>query len=147
MIDKRSAAAYPYVASVSEHHTRVVNLNDRHQTVQDIQVALRKIQDSFADHCHSCPRTDYLLKCQGNETKTCEGWICPDHNEGTWVQPRCRGPLHAAVCHDYCVTLHSKLICIPLPSGVGSNCVICLSASRQDWSSVGKLDGSVTAPL
>jgi hypothetical protein len=75
----------------SKHHTRMVNLDDAHQTVQDIQVALRKIQDSFGDHCHDCPRTDYLLKCQGNKTKTCKDWVCPDHNEGTRVQPGCHG--------------------------------------------------------
>jgi hypothetical protein len=75
----------------SGRYSRILNLDVRHQTPRDIQLALKKVQASFTDHCHSCPRTDYLLKCQGNETKTCEDWVCPDHNEGTLEDPRCLG--------------------------------------------------------
>jgi hypothetical protein len=75
----------------TERYTRVLNLDVRHQTVQDVQAALRKIKDSFTDHCHSCFHSGYLLKCQGNETKTCEDWVCPDHNEWTLDNPRCPG--------------------------------------------------------
>ena len=70
---------------------RIVNLDDHHQTVQDIQFALRKIAGSFTEHCHSCHRSYYLLLCAGNETKACGDWVCPDHNEGTLDHPRCPG--------------------------------------------------------
>lgn len=70
---------------------RIVNLDGHHQTIRDIQLALREIRDSFADHCHDCPRTDYLLKCQGNDTITCVDWVCPRDNEGTTDRPRCTG--------------------------------------------------------
>jgi hypothetical protein len=70
---------------------RVVNLDDHHQTVRDIQIALRKIAASFTEHCHSCHRADYLLLCAGNETKACGDWVCPDHNESTLDHPRCPG--------------------------------------------------------
>jgi hypothetical protein len=73
----------------SKRYTRVVNLDIDHQTVRNILIALRKVAASFAEHCHDCSRTDYLLKCQGNETKTCEHWVCRSHNEGSRVQPHC----------------------------------------------------------
>jgi hypothetical protein len=78
----------------SEHYTRVLNLDDRHQTVRDIQLALQKIQASFSDHCHSCFHSDYLLKCQRNETKTCEDWVCLSDNENresSNENPLCHG--------------------------------------------------------
>jgi hypothetical protein len=75
----------------SERYTRVLNLHACHQTVRDIQLALQKVQASFADHCHSCFHSGYLLKCQGNATKTCEDWVCIKHNEWTTAKPRCPG--------------------------------------------------------
>jgi hypothetical protein len=78
----------------SERYTRVLNLDARHQTVEGVKLALQKIQASFTDHCHSCFNSSYLLKCQGNETKTCEDWVCPKHNENLRSQnknPLCSG--------------------------------------------------------
>jgi hypothetical protein len=75
----------------SERYTRILNLNARHQTVRDIQIALQKIQASFGDHCHSCFHSGYLLACAGNDTKTCEDWVCLTDNEGTTHKPRCHG--------------------------------------------------------
>lgn len=75
----------------SERYTRVLNLDVRQQTVRDIQLALQKVQASLGDHCHSCFRSGYLLKCQGNTTKTCEDWVCAAHNEWTLDHPRCPG--------------------------------------------------------
>jgi hypothetical protein len=75
----------------SEHYTRVLNLDVRHQTVREIQLALQKIQASFTDHCHSCFHSSYLLACAGNATKTCEDWVCLRDNEGTTDKPRCHG--------------------------------------------------------
>jgi hypothetical protein len=75
----------------TERYTRVLNLDPGHQTVLDIQLALQKVQASFTDHCHSCFHSAYLLKCAGNATKTCEDWVCPEHNEMTLDHPRCPG--------------------------------------------------------
>jgi hypothetical protein len=52
---------------------------------------LQKVQASLGDHCHSCFHSGHLLKCQGNTTKTCEGWVCAAHNEWTLDRPRCPG--------------------------------------------------------
>jgi hypothetical protein len=68
----------------SGRYTRILNLDARHQTVEGIKLALQKTQASFTDHCHSCFESSYLLKCQGNETKTCEDWVCPEDNENRW---------------------------------------------------------------
>jgi TFIIF-interacting CTD phosphatase-like protein len=46
----------------SGRYTRVLNLDVRHQTARDIQLALQKVQASLGDHCHSCFRSGYLLK-------------------------------------------------------------------------------------
>jgi hypothetical protein len=75
----------------SGRYTRVLNLGPGHQTVRDIQLALEKVLASLTDHCHSCFHSTYLLKCQGNETKVCEDWVCLNENEGTLDHPRCPG--------------------------------------------------------
>jgi hypothetical protein len=75
----------------TERYTRVLNLDARQHSVQDVQRALQKIQASLSDHCHSCFHSGYLLKCAGNETKLCQDWVCPDHDEGIQNRPRCRG--------------------------------------------------------
>jgi hypothetical protein len=75
----------------SGRYTRVLNLDARHQTVEGIKLALQKTHVSFTDHCHSCFESRYLLKCQGNETKICEDWVCPEHNEN--LRSRNKNPL------------------------------------------------------
>jgi hypothetical protein len=75
----------------SGHYIRVLNLDLGHQTVRDMRLGLQKVQASFTDHCHSCFHSAYLLKCIGNATKTCEDWVCPEHNEMTLDRPRCPG--------------------------------------------------------
>jgi hypothetical protein len=75
----------------SERYTRVLNLDVRHQTIRDIQLALQRVQSSFADHCHSCFHSSYLLACVGSETKVCRDWVCLKDNEGTTDAPHCHG--------------------------------------------------------
>jgi hypothetical protein len=75
----------------TERYTRILNMDPGHQTVRDIQLAVQTVLASFTDHCHSCFHSATLLKCQGNETKACEDWVCSERNEWTTGRPCCTG--------------------------------------------------------